>query len=115
MIEYPTAPVAVPGNHLPKIFRNTALIETLAAQFVADQVEGHIDMMADCPSLYTSFQDVKFALSSNSVTETTCQYLDDLLAEFRTALFDAVKSRQVTVKSVTITSDGFTDADVEVE
>lgn len=105
------APEARVGSNLMAVLYNKNTIKAMAVQLVASQVEAHIDMMADCPDEYRSFVDYDGCIQNATVTVE--DYIEDLLTEFRGALYDAVRQVKVTTNSVTLQKDN-TDADVTV-
>lgn len=112
MIEVVANPVTVPNEHLTKLLYSNELIKALARQVVAGQVEGHLDMMSDCPQEYTTFGEVEACVKN--AKETVVDYVADLLAEFETALYAEIANVNITVSAVKFTRDGAEDADVLV-
>lgn len=88
-------------------------IQALATQLVAGQVEAHLDMIQDAGSEeYSTYKDVADCVAG--AKESVQDYMEDLMAEFRDALFEAVNKVNIDTKAVLLKPDGEIDADVTV-
>ena len=92
----------------------TDLINQFADRFAEGAVEFSIDMMADCPSDYTTFKDASATLQ-DSIVSACDVHLEDYLNEFFEAVRTAVKQRQVRVKDITVDGEGFQTATYFIE
>ena len=92
----------------------TDLVNQFANRFAEGAVEFSMDMMADCPSDYTTFKDASATLQ-DSITGACDTHLEDYLNEFCEAVRAAIKQRQVRVKDITIDVEGFQTATYFIE
>lgn len=113
MIEVKTIDVGVvPSGNLSKVLYSRELIKNLAAQLVAGQVEGHLEMMSDFPSEYQTFVFADGCIQG--AKESVVDYVEDLLSEFRDSLYAEIRNTVIETKSVEISKDGFVGAVVVV-
>ena len=113
MVVFPKAQSIVPTGNLQKLLYDRELIAVLAKQIVAGQVEAHIEMACDFPAEYKTFKEVENCVQG--AKETVQDYLEDLLVDFREALYSACREAEINVKNVTFEPDGLKDAEVEVK
>lgn len=103
----------IPTANLQKMLYDKQLISIMAKQIVAGQVEAHIEMACDYGNEYKTFKEVENCIQG--AKETVGDYLDDILSEFRDALYAAAREAEITVKNVTFEGEGLKDAEVEVK
>ena len=100
-------------NFLQAYLSDANFIQALATQLVAGQVEAHLDMIADAgQDEYSTYNDVAGCVAG--AKESVQDYMEDLMAEFRDALFEAVNNVNINTKAVLLKPDGDIDADVTV-
>jgi hypothetical protein len=105
--------LSVPHHTLQKLMYDKALIKQLAIQIVAGQVEAHIEMGCDSPSEYGNHADAAAMIGDAKTTAE--DYFADLVTEFRDAVYEAIRTVEVNVKSTTFSPEGLEDALVEVK
>lgn len=102
----------VQNDNIHKVLYSRELIRALARQIVAGQVEGHLEMISDCSSDYSSFKEVESCIQG--AKETVIDYAEDLLTDFRDTLYAEIAKVDIRVDSVVFKKDGEIDADVFV-
>lgn len=107
-----TAQAVVPPRNLQKMLYDKATIAALAKQIVANQVEAHIDMVCDFSTEYKTFAEVENCIQG--AKETAGDIIEDLLVDFREALYSAARECEIKVRNVTFENDGPKDAEVEI-
>jgi hypothetical protein len=113
MISHDQADIRVRAGNLAAVFYDRAIIKQLAIQLVAGQVEAHLDMISDGGhQCYPTYKEV--ATCIKSAKETTTDYIEDLLAEFRVILDEEVAKTSIRVDSVKFVASDDIDADVHV-
>lgn len=112
MVVFPRAE-PIPTANLQKMLYDKDLIAIMAKQILAGQVEAHIEMACDYGNEYKTFSEVENCIQG--AKETVNDYLDDILSEFRDALYAAAREAEITVKTVTFEGEGLKDAEVEVK
>jgi hypothetical protein len=105
------------GSYLQKVLYDRDTIRALAVQLVANQVEAHMDMISDAGSKeYGNFQEVNSCILG--AKESVCDYVEDLLTDFRDTLYNEIAKVKIETKAVILkpsTRDGISiDADVDV-
>lgn len=105
-INVQTGPV---GNPEQFLYRRE-YIQSLARYLVANQIEGHLEMMCDFPVEYKTFGEVAGCVKT--AKESVVDYIEDLLSEFRDRLLAEVANVDIEVDAVVFKKDG--DIDVEV-
>jgi hypothetical protein len=89
-------------------------LAALAREMVANQVEAYIEMASEFPEEYTSYTQVKDLLEEGA-KDSTMEIVDDLAAQFRDMLAEAIAATKVTVTAAKFDVNGVVDADVTVE
>lgn len=105
--------VTVRSNALAAILHSTDLIRTLAVQMVANQAEATLELINDeGGAVYGTFKDVSETLAESKAM--TVEYVEDMLAEFRTSLLAEIARVNIDTKAVILKPAGEIDADVVV-
>jgi hypothetical protein len=114
MITTLSSDCAVPVNNMQKMLYDKNLIRKLAVQMVANHVEAHIDMINDAGGTaeYTSFKEVEDCVVGAKVAVE--DYVEDLLTEFRDALYEEIRATKIEMSEMIITRDDEIDANVVV-
>lgn len=120
MIETDTPSFHVNKNNLIELFHNRVLQQNLAAQIVASNVEGLMDMIADKITdekgpnapIHPSFNDVKHEMSKAKQCALDC--IDDMLEDLRMLLVEDIARCEVSLRKLELSEDDF-EADVEVK
>ena len=97
-----------------KMLESRAHVAALARQMVAYQVEAYIEMASEFPEEYTSFAQVKDLLEDGA-KDSTMEIVDELAAQFRDLLAEAVAATKVTVTAAKFDANGVVDADANIE
>lgn len=88
-------------------------IQALATQLVAGHVETNLDMISDAgQEEYSTYEDVAGCVAGAKESVQDC--MEDLMAEFLDALFEAVNKVNIDTKAVLFKPNGEIDADVTV-
>lgn len=104
----------VRNGNLQSILHSKQAIQALAAQLVAGQVEAHLDMISDAGAKeYNDFNEVAGCVAG--AKDTVKDYVEDLLADFRTTLYEQIELVKVTTTAVILKPGSDVDADVTVE
>lgn len=103
---------AVNMDNLQELLYSKRHIRRLAVQLVAGQIEAMLEMINDVAHEYPTFKDVEgaVAFATNDVTD----YVEDLVAEFRTTLLEEVVKVNVELEAVIFKPDNEIDIDVVV-
>jgi hypothetical protein len=110
-VEHPEAKVR--PSYLQGALSDPNFIRALATQLVANQVEAHIDMIADAGSEeYGSYKEVADCVGN--AKETLDDYLAELLEEFCTNLHAELKNVSIKTNAVLLKADNDIDVDVTV-
>lgn len=111
--------VVVPKHHLQSLLYDEQRIKALACQIVAGQVEAHLDMIADAGvNEYKTFQEVADCIQG--AKESVKDYVEDLLTDFRTTLYEQIALVKVDTKAMILkpcpqrTGEIEIDAEVDV-
>lgn len=109
-VEAPQA--AIRMSYLPAVLHQKDAIRAMAAQLVAGQVEGTLDLIQDCREEYSSFKAMEDLVLESK--EAVVDYVEDLLTEFRDELLRQISKVDIKLNSVILKRDGEIDADVVV-
>lgn len=112
MVYVPANVGDVAGDALSKLLYSKELIDVLAQQLVAEQVESHIAMIADSGSEYATFDEVEVGLKA--ARDACVEYMEDLLTDFRERLYESMANVNVIVTAVKLERAGMVDADVTI-
>ena len=107
-INVQTGPVGNPEQ----FFYKQEYIQVLSRYLVANQVEGHLEMVRDFPVEYKTFGEVAGCVKT--AKESVIDYIEDLLVEFRDRLLAEVANVNIEVDAVMFKKDGDIDADVTI-
>lgn len=112
MVVFPKAGSVIPSTNLQKLLYDKELIQVLACQLVAGQVEAHIEMACDFNTEHKDFASVDMCIQG--AKETVNDYIEDLLTDFREMLYESVRKVEVTTKNAIFEAEGLKDAEVSV-
>lgn len=89
------------------------------ANMFADRLAGFavdftLNMMADCPAMYTSFDRVSNTLG-DSISSFSDDQMEDYLIDFCQSVRTAIGRRKVVVNNITIDGEGFQSASYFIE
>ena len=111
-------PKSVPMMPAGILFKK-AFVEQVARELLASQAEALLEMAVDFNEEYNTFEEFRDliegpAMAPGGVHDTTLDSLDDVLAEFRELLTQAITETKVKLINVTTDKDGLSDAVIEI-
>lgn len=90
--------VHIPNSNLQKLLYDKVAIRALSVQLVSGQVEAHLDMISDAHKELQSFEEVANCIQG--AKESVKDYIEDLLTDFRTTLYEEIAKVKVETKEV---------------
>lgn len=113
MIESQYPDVNIRMSYLQAVLHQKDAIRAMAVQLVAGQVEGHLDMISDAgQDEYSNYKDVAACIAG--AKESVVDYVEDLIADFRSTLLEEIAKVKIETKGVILRPDGEIDAEVSV-